>query len=69
MGVCARHYRKEIGEHFGPLTHCSSLQLSIRPVHLAVKIGGIPHLAKNERDVGHPSSVRSQKVLVSQAEG
>jgi hypothetical protein len=27
-------------------------------MHLAVNIGGIPHLAKNERDVGHPSFVR-----------
>jgi hypothetical protein len=34
-----------------------SLWLSIHP-HLAVKICGIPHLAKNERDVGHPSLVR-----------
>jgi hypothetical protein len=24
-------------------------------MHLAVNVGGIPHLAKNERDVGHPS--------------
>src|ERR1700690_3709680 len=27
-----------------------SLLLSIHPTHLAVNIGGIPHLAKNERD-------------------
>jgi hypothetical protein len=27
-------------------------------MHFAVNIGGIPHLAKNERDVGHPSFVR-----------
>jgi hypothetical protein len=27
-------------------------------MHLAVKIRGIPHLAKNERDVGHPFLVR-----------
>jgi hypothetical protein len=26
-------------------------------MHLAVNIGGIPHLAKNERDMGHPSVV------------
>src|SRR3984885_8140951 len=32
--------------------------LSIHPMHLAGNIGGIPHLAKNERDVGHPSFVR-----------
>ena len=39
-------------------TTALSLRLSIRPMHLAVGIGGIPHLAKNERDVGHPSLVR-----------
>jgi hypothetical protein len=27
----------------------------MRPRHVPVNIGGIPHLAKNERDVGHPS--------------
>src|ERR1700677_2516775 len=27
-------------------------------MHLVVDIGGIPHLAKNERDMGHPSLVR-----------
>jgi hypothetical protein len=27
-------------------------------MHLVVNLGGIPHLAKNERDVGHPSLVR-----------
>jgi antitoxin (DNA-binding transcriptional repressor) of toxin-antitoxin stability system len=26
----------------------------IRSIHLTVNIGGIPHLAKNERDMGHP---------------
>jgi hypothetical protein len=31
------------------------LRLSMRPMHLAVNLGGIPHLAKNKRDVGHPS--------------
>jgi hypothetical protein len=39
-------------------TDALSLWLSIHPMHLAVNIGGIPHLAKNERDVGHPSLVR-----------
>jgi hypothetical protein len=34
-----------------------SLLLSIHPTHSAINIGGIPHLAKNERDVGHPSLV------------
>jgi hypothetical protein len=28
-----------------------------RPTELCVEARGIPHLAKNERDVGHPSSV------------
>ena len=36
-------------------TTTPSLQLSIQPMHLAVNLGGIPHLAKNERDVGHPA--------------
>ena len=36
--------------------------LSIHPMHLAGNIGGIPHLAKNERDVGHPSFVRELEV-------
>jgi hypothetical protein len=30
-------------------------------MHLAVNIGGIPHLAKNERDVGHPSFVEGTR--------
>ena len=30
----------------------------IHPKHLAINVGGIPHLAKNERDVGHPAFVR-----------
>jgi len=30
----------------------------MHPTDLAVNIGGIPHLAKNERDVGHPSFAR-----------
>ena len=34
-------------------TTALSLRLSIHPTHLAVNIGGIPHLAKNERDMGH----------------
>jgi hypothetical protein len=38
--------------------HCS-FPLTLDPSNeLSVKIGGIPHLAKNERDMGHPSSVR-----------
>src|SRR5271168_1972684 len=32
-------------------------------MQLAVNIGGIPHLAKNERDVGHPAFVGSGKLL------
>src|ERR1700721_1247752 len=32
--------------------------LWIHPTHLAVNIGGIPNLAKNQRDMGHPSLVR-----------
>ena len=35
-----------------------SLGLSIHPRHLTVNLGGIPYLAKNERDMGHPSFVR-----------
>jgi hypothetical protein len=31
------------------------------PMDLAVNTGGIPHLAKNERDVGHPSLVRKRE--------
>jgi hypothetical protein len=27
-------------------------------MHLTVNICGIPHLAKNQRDMGHPSFVR-----------
>jgi hypothetical protein len=30
-------------------------------MHLAVNISGIPHLAKNQRDMGHPSLVREQE--------
>jgi hypothetical protein len=30
-------------------------------MHLVVNLGGIPHLAKNERDVGHPFLVRESK--------
>jgi hypothetical protein len=29
--------------------------------HLAVNLGGIPHLAKNQRDMGHPSSVANAR--------
>src|SRR6202453_4135961 len=42
-------------------TTALSLRLSINPIHLAVNIGGIPHLAKNQRDVGHPSFVRERE--------
>src|SRR5271156_3925591 len=35
---------------------------SADPKHLAVNIGGIPHLAKNKRDMGHPSFVRESGV-------
>jgi hypothetical protein len=30
-------------------------------MHLAVNIGGIPYLAKNERDMGHPALVRERQ--------
>ena len=30
-------------------------------MHLAVNLGGIPHLAKNERDMGHPALVRERE--------
>jgi hypothetical protein len=33
-------------------TTAPSLWLSIHPIHLAANLGGIPHLAKNERDMG-----------------
>ena len=42
-------------------TTALSLRLSIHPTHLAVNIGGIPYLAKNERDMGHPSFVRERE--------
>src|ERR1700677_2616994 len=35
------------------------LQVSISSWRRTVKVRGIPHLAKNERDVGHPSSIYS----------
>jgi hypothetical protein len=38
-----------------------SLELSIRPIRLAINIGGIPYLAKNERDMGHPSFAGEQE--------
>jgi hypothetical protein len=38
-------------------------RLLIHPKRLAVNIGGIPHLAKNERDMGHPSLVREQEAV------
>jgi hypothetical protein len=43
-------------------TTALSVGLSIHPTRLAINIGGIPHLAKNERDMGHPSSVREPGV-------
>jgi hypothetical protein len=39
-----------------------SLWLLIHPMHLAVNIGGIPYLAKNERDMGHPSFAREREL-------
>src|SRR3984957_9587064 len=38
-------------------------------MHLAVNIRGIPHLAKNERDMGHPSSVREPEADPSASGG
>jgi hypothetical protein len=38
-------------------TTALSLWLSSSSMYLAVNVGGIPHLAKNERDVGYPSFV------------
>jgi hypothetical protein len=38
-----------------------SLWLSMHPMHLAVNSSGIPHLAKNERDMGHPSLVTGRE--------
>src|ERR1700761_9322801 len=32
------------------------LQVLTKPIELRVEYRGIPHLAKNERDVGHPIS-------------
>jgi hypothetical protein len=42
-------------------TTAPSLCYSIHPMRLAVNIGGIPHLAKNQRDMGHPALVRGPK--------
>src|ERR1700744_3641624 len=36
-------------------TTALTLWLSTHQRHLTVNIGGIPHLAKNERDMGHPA--------------
>jgi hypothetical protein len=33
------------------------LRTLILPLRAQIKVRGIPHLAKNERDVGHPSFV------------
>ena len=46
-------------------TTAPSLRLSIHPIHSVVNIGGIPHLAKNERDVGHPAFVREPGVRIA----
>jgi hypothetical protein len=32
-------------------------------MRLAVNIGGIPYLAKNERDMGHPSFAREREPI------
>jgi hypothetical protein len=45
-----------------------SLWLSIHPTHLAVNIGGIPYLAKNERDMGHPSVCEGTRGKLQPAE-
>ena len=42
-----------------PLRLLSDSRLS--PMHLPVSIGGSAHLAKNERDMGHPASSGSQE--------
>ncbi len=44
--------------------HCSFPRLFIHPILLAVNLCGIPHLAKNERDMGHPSLVREPQAEV-----
>jgi hypothetical protein len=33
------------------------------PINKTNKVFGIPHLAKNERDVGHPSIVEGTEVM------
>jgi hypothetical protein len=44
-------------------TTALSLWLPTHPMHFAVNVRGIPYLAKNERDMGHPSFVKEQEVL------
>ena len=39
------------------------LERCLGPGKLGVKVRGIPHLAKNERDVGHPSFLLKDKIL------
>ena len=34
----------------------------LHPLHSGAEVCGIPHLAKNERDMGHPSLVTDQAV-------
>ena len=41
-----------------PMLFPSTLDLSEA---LSVNIGGIPYLAKNERDMGHPSFIRERE--------
>jgi hypothetical protein len=33
------------------------------PINKTIKVCGIPHLAKNERDMGHPSFVEGTEVI------
>jgi len=48
--------------------HCSSPLTPDSSDALNVNIGGIPHLAKNERDVGHPSLVREPEFSAAYCE-
>jgi hypothetical protein len=45
--------------------HCSVPLALESPEALTVNICGIPHLAKNERDMGHPSLVREPGALAA----
>jgi hypothetical protein len=40
---------------------CDPLRFSARCA-IQVRVSGIPHLAKNERDVGHPGFVRGENL-------